>query len=298
MAWGVIAGIGLGIGLALFVSAIPHLGRRIIDRVAPFVADVSPGAFSVTEAQNASGWTLHAVLHRLRALVAWLGPNTVELERRMRKAGRSGGAGRARIELATAATVGLACGVIIASAVAAPVFIRISIPILGVLGAVWGMSLNLSVRASRRQARIERDLPTVLEFLTLSITSGEALPDALARVSRIGSGDLVAEISEIVRLESLGVPLSDALRDAAEALEIPAFERLMHQLLAAISRGSPLSDVLRAQAADQRVEFKRQLLESAGKKEIGMMIPLVFLILPVTVLFAVWPGVIVLNSGM
>jgi tight adherence protein C len=36
-------------------------------------------------------------------------------------------------------------------------------------------------------------------------------------------------------------------------------------------------------------------MESGGRKEIAMMMPVVFLVLPVTVLFAVYPGLIALR---
>jgi tight adherence protein C len=65
----------------------------------------------------------------------------------------------------------------------------------------------------------------------------------------------------------------------------------------ALDRGTPLSEVLRAQAQDSREDTKRALLEAAGRKEVTMLIPLVFLILPTTVLFAVWPGIVVLQTG-
>ena len=58
----------------------------------------------------------------------------------------------------------------------------------------------------------------------------------------------------------------------------------------AIERGTPLSDVLRAQAQDVRDNAKRELMETAGKKEIAMLAPVVFFILPLTVIFAVFPG--------
>jgi tight adherence protein C len=60
----------------------------------------------------------------------------------------------------------------------------------------------------------------------------------------------------------------------------------------AIERGTPLSDVLRAQAVDAREARKRQLLEAGGRKEIAMMLPVVFLVLPTTVVFALYPGVV------
>ena len=37
---------------------------------------------------------------------------------------------------------------------------------------------------------------------------------------------------------------------------------------------------------------RRELIETAARKEVLMMVPVVFLVLPVTVLFAFWPGVV------
>ena len=54
--------------------------------------------------------------------------------------------------------------------------------------------------------------------------------------------------------------------------------------------GLSLADVLRAQAGDVREERRRALLETGGRKEIAMLFPVVFLVLPVTVVFALYPG--------
>ena len=59
----------------------------------------------------------------------------------------------------------------------------------------------------------------------------------------------------------------------------------------AIDRGSPLAEVLRAQASDVRADARRSLLEKAGRREVAMLIPVVFLILPTVVLIAVYPGI-------
>jgi tight adherence protein C len=39
-------------------------------------------------------------------------------------------------------------------------------------------------------------------------------------------------------------------------------------------------------------------VETGGRKEVLMMVPVVFLILPVTVLFAIFPGLAVLRVGL
>jgi tight adherence protein C len=95
----------------------------------------------------------------------------------------------------------------------------------------------------------------------------------------------------------VGVPLTDALQRCASTLELPALSRVVEQLVTALDRGSPLVEVLRAQAQDSRDDAKRQLIESAGRKEVAMLVPLVFLILPVTVVFALFPATLVLELG-
>ena len=69
-----------------------------------------------------------------------------------------------------------------------------------------------------------------------------------------------------------------------------SLRRFVDGVVIAVQRGTPLADVLRAQAQDVREEGRRALMEAGGRKEIAMMVPVVFLILPVTVLFAVFPG--------
>jgi tight adherence protein C len=55
--------------------------------------------------------------------------------------------------------------------------------------------------------------------------------------------------------------------------------------------------MLSEQALSVREEIKSRLLRQAGRNETRMLIPLVFLILPVTVLFAIYPSLELLNFG-
>jgi tight adherence protein C len=73
---------------------------------------------------------------------------------------------------------------------------------------------------------------------------------------------------------------------------------LVDGIVIAVERGTPLADVLRAQAQDVREAGRRAVMEQGGKKEIAMMIPVVFVVLPVTVLFAIYPGVAFLKLSI
>jgi tight adherence protein C len=105
-------------------------------------------------------------------------------------------------------------------------------------------------------------------------------------------------LAGVVASVGTGLQFGETLGALARDLDLPAFTRCVDQLLGALDRGTPLVDVLRAQAQDARDEAKRRLIESGGKKEIGMLLPLVFLILPVTIAFAVFPATLVLQLGI
>jgi tight adherence protein C len=94
------------------------------------------------------------------------------------------------------------------------------------------------------------------------------------------------------------MPLTMALERLADRASLSAVRRFADGVAVAVDRGTPLADVLRAQAQDVRDARQRALMEAGGRKEVLMMVPVVFLILPVTVAFAVFPGLAVLRVGL
>lgn len=300
-------GIVLGLGLWTLLGLAPRVGAaRLAARVAPYVADVSPEAREFLDRRPAEplpfvGGLLAPLGRRIRGgLVAVFGGDD-SVERRLRQAGWGitveGLRGRQLLGGAAGAGVGILLAVAIGrSSAVNPILLGAIIAVGAAVGVVAPDQL-LSRAARARRDRIAAELPTVLEFLTLSLSAGEAVLDALRRVARAGNGDLAREIALVVAQVNAGVPLSVALERCADEIRLPALTRTVDQLVGALDRGTPLVDVLRAQAQDSRDDAKRTLLEAAGKKEIAMMVPLVFLILPVTVAFAIFPGVMVLQLG-
>jgi tight adherence protein C len=306
-AFGVVLGALLGLGIWLVISAAPRIGRpRLVERVAPYVSDISPEARALLARRPADpspvlGLVAAPLTRALRTLVSeWLGGNEA-IARRLRQAGSASSVERFRGE--QLAWAGAAFALASALAVLSPTFgslptvVRFAMPFLAAaLGAVvrdW----MLQRRARRRLARISVELPTVLEFLTLSLTAGEGMLDAIRRIAKAGSGELSIEFAGVVASVATGVPLGQALAELRDGLDHPALSRALDQVLGALERGAPLAAVLRSQAGDAREESKRTIIELAGRKEITMLVPLVFLILPVTIAFALFPGYLVLQAG-
>ncbi|MFE7651102.1 type II secretion system F family protein, partial [Streptomyces phaeoluteigriseus] len=172
------------------------------------------------------------------------------------------------------------------------------LPVLA--GAAGGIvyDLQLTARVAARRARLTEELPTTLEFLALCLSAGESFLDAVRRVAGLGSGELTGELRRVVLEVGTGSTLAEGLGDMAARLELPGLSRAVDQIVAALEHGAPLAAVLHAQAGDAREEAKRTLIEQAGRKEILMLLPLVFLILPLSVVFAIYPGLFILRLGL
>jgi tight adherence protein C len=101
-----------------------------------------------------------------------------------------------------------------------------------------------------------------------------------------------------VKRSETGVPLSTALRELATRARINALDDCVEAILIAGERGTPLAPLLRDQATDARELERRNLLEAGGKAEIRMMVPVVFGILPLSVLFAIFPSIDLLSLSL
>jgi len=172
---------------------------------------------------------------------------------------------------------------------------------VAVLGsAIGGFMLRdywLGVQVRRREARMMAEFPSLAELMALAVGAGESATGALDRVSRSAQGELAKEFSRILAETRAGKPLVLALQEFSARTDLAALVRFVDGIVVAVERGTPLADVLRAQAQDVRDTAKRDLMETAGKKEIAMMVPLVFGVLPLTVVFAVFPGIAAISLG-
>lgn len=301
LAFAVVLGGAFGLGICLLVSLAPRWGAPSLSRrIAPYLRDIADpqGITPISGMRVFDVAMLRGALHdRMTALAG----GSASIERRLHQAGWAMDAatfrGRQLAWTIAGVTLGGAAVVALVLAGRGSGAVALLPPLAGVAGAV-AYDARLTHAARARIGRIQEELPTVLEFLALCLSAGEGILDSLRRVSDVGAGELTAELRGVVLAVGTGSSLPDALNRFSSRLEIPALSRSVDQLVAAIDRGAPLAHVLHSQALDAREDAKRGLIERAGRKEIYMLIPLVFLILPLSVLFAVFPGIFMLRLGI
>jgi tight adherence protein C len=308
MTMGVLAGTVLGAGLWLVLARLPFMRRtRFINRIAPQLksVDVQSRLLAAGPVNVTPFGPLERIIRPvLLDGVSWLGRfnlGTTVLSKRLAQAGRRQTAVDFRAEQLLWAVLGLAVGILLALVSAAGGGLDPVTGIILTIGLAAGGFLMrdymLTVQIQRRETKMLAEFPSLAELMALAVSAGESTTGALERICRSAQGELADEFATVLADTRSGTPLLAALQDFSRRSRLQALVRFVDGITVAVERGTPLADVLRAQAQDVRDMAKRNLMESAGKKEIAMMVPLVFGVLPLTVLFAVYPGLALINLG-
>ncbi|TCO47044.1 tight adherence protein C [Kribbella antiqua] len=291
-----------GASLLLVVRRLPFLRRPSVDdRIGPYLRDL--GGSDVFLGVVDSGSPFYAIL-RLFGPSLRAGANRLErilggagsIRRRLARAGIERSVEEFRIEQVLWGTAGFGAGLVVsivalAFGIGNPVGMLMFCGLLGVLG-VLARDTYLTTQVRRRERRLLAELPTVAELLALSVAAGEGPAAALDRVARSCRGELAEELKRVLGETRAGETLVRALDGLADRTGLLALSRFADGLAVALERGTPLADVLRAQAGDIREAGRRELIESGARREVAMMIPVVFLVLPVTIAFAFYPGAV------
>lgn len=160
-----------------------------------------------------------------------------------------------------------------------------------VLTTLWLLrSRQAALVSQKRSESITAELPVIVELLALAISAGESPASAIARVARASNGPIGLALTQATVALSDGGTLVGSLEGAKRSLAHPSVERCFDAIILGYERGTSLNDVLHAQALDSREHYRRALIEHSARAEIAMMIPVVFLIMPVTIVFALFPS--------
>ncbi|MEO5832418.1 MAG: type II secretion system F family protein [Nakamurella sp.] len=303
---GAILGALAGLGLLLAIASSPPMRRlTLADRIAPYLADAPPASrLLAAPAPTGPASVLHRislpllkdVIRRLDRVVG----GQASVRRRLGSLNSPLGVEDFRAEQVVWGTLGLLGGVgvgilALIFAQANPVGVAVLVLLCAVVG-VLARDQWLTRQVRTRDAEILAEFPVVAEMLALAVTAGEGPSGAIERVTTLAHGPLVQQLAGILADTRSGTPFLEAIATVRDRTRLEPFARFLDGMAVAIERGTPLADVLRAQAADVRALSKRQLMEAGGRKEIGMMVPVVFLVLPITIIFALYPGLVAITT--
>lgn len=196
-------------------------------------------------------------------------------------------------QLAKSALVGLITLIVLLT-LEKPFIALLVSPIIALL-TYFLIDRDLTKKVKDHQLKIEAEFPAIVEMFSLSMSAGETPLAAMERISNSASGSLSIEFKKVVTQVRNGTPFHLALDAMGREINSNAIRRFVDSLIIATLRGVPIIDVLQRHALEAREIQRNRVLGAAAKAEISMMVPVVFLILPISILFALWPSLSNLN---
>ena len=172
--------------------------------------------------------------------------------------------------------------------------------VLLVAGAAVGFLLPdalVSRRARERQELIQRELPDVLDQVTICVEAGLGFEAALSRAAG-GKGPLAEELARTLQDIRFGMPRRVALDKLLDRTDVADLRHFVIAIGNADRHGVPIAQVLRIQSGELRQKRRQRAEETALKIPVKLVVPLILCIMPALFIVLVGPaGIRIANSS-
>lgn len=155
----------------------------------------------------------------------------------------------------------------------------------------------LGKRITKRQKKMERGLPDVLDLLVICIEAGLSLDQATARTAEElakAHPELCDELGMVVLEQRAGRPRADAWKNLADRTGVESIRNLVAMLVQSEQLGTSIAKSMRVHSDSLRTQRVQQVEEQAAKTSVKLVFPLVFFIFPALFLVTLGPAVIIM----
>ena len=167
---------------------------------------------------------------------------------------------------------------------------------LCVLGGLFGgyaiLRYGCSAAATRRRTVMERQLPDLLDLLSVSVAAGLGFERAILHIISTMEGPLIDEFTVTYREMSMGRSRKDALTLLGERCGMEELSSVTGALVQAGDLGIPIRNVLQTQSAAIRRSRKSKVQEKAAKISTKILLPMILFIFPVLIIVLMGPSII------
>ena len=177
-----------------------------------------------------------------------------------------------------------------------PFFVYASALGLGYLGPDFWLGRQIK----KRQSKIRRGLPDVLDLLVICIEAGLGLDQATVRSSEElthAQPELCDELRVVVLEQRAGRPRQETWKHLAERTDVDCIRNLVTMMVQAEQFGTSIGKTLRTHSDTLRTQRIQQVEEQAAKTTIKLIFPLVFFIFPSLFLVVLGPAVLIMMDS-
>lgn len=295
----VTAGIAVGAAAGLIVKPTPRLASRV--RPYTVIARSKLGrSADVAAASEGQPWVSGTTMRRL------FGPPVLALADRLsrlvdsrsdeglRLQLRRAGFGQLspeeyRVRQLGATVVGTAAGALLGLLLGVSAAVVLLLAGLGLTIGATRLRGRLDKATTLRRERMRVELYTVNQLLAMQLRTGGGPIQAVQRIVDRGSGAVVEELSETLRLIAGGMPAADAFSRAADLTAEPQAGRTYGLLASGSERGTDIATALLAFSEDLRDDRREDLKRAATRRRATMLVPIIALLAPVMLILILAP---------
>lgn len=278
----------------LLARAIVPPPRRLRARLMPYVAPVS---FSRPAGTGVSAAVFGPIVRDLADWVGRMADRTggEVTTLKLRQAGWFKGAdGHAlvsayRLMLLRTMAIAAAIALVAGHVLNAEPTLRLSLVALALVFGATRVRGKLEKAIEARRELMKIEIYTVNQLLAMRVRAGGGVIQAVKSVTRRGTGEVVGELEEALRLHRAGWSGPDAFRRIAELTPEPFCGRTYRLLAAAEERGADLAGALLSLSDDVRETRRESIKRTATKRRAAMLIPTIAILAPVLILFVAAP---------
>lgn len=159
------------------------------------------------------------------------------------------------------------------------------------------LSSRIRVKTQFNSLDALMEIPDFASILWFAVSAGEPLDSALRLSVSRSTGYISSQFERVLRNVDHGSVLLVELQKLAAEAKSEQLRELATKLAVALNNGSALANLMSDFIQSSTAILRTELLTLAGKNETKMMIPMVFVILPVTVMFALYPSLALIQGS-
>jgi tight adherence protein C len=152
----------------------------------------------------------------------------------------------------------------------------------------------------KRQAKIRRGLPDVLDLLVICIEAGLSLDQAVIRSSQelaMAHPAICDELSIVVLEQRAGRVRTEAWKNLSQRTDVDVVRSLVSVLVQSESFGTSVARTLRTHADTLRTQRIQKIEEQAAKTTVKLIFPLVLFIFPSLFVVVLGPAAITMMES-
>lgn len=165
---------------------------------------------------------------------------------------------------------------------------------IAIIGGMVGWMIPdiiINSRIRQRKEDVEKQLPDVLDMLTVCIEAGLGFDGAMMKVVEKYQGVLADGLGIVLEEIRMGKPRREALRELADRLEVDDLSNFVGSVIMAEQLGISMGNVLRLQSKEIRQKRRQKVEELAMKAPVKMLLPMVMFIFPAIFIVLLGPAV-------